>query len=764
MLCILYIKVLLSFDKFLEKQSRIYRITSEIIHHGDGWEDYKSGSTGGVQGPEFKHNIAEVEDYCRVKDATFIVRDGAELVKEPALYVDASFLSMFSFPLISGNPKTALSQPRSLLLTPGKAMKFFGTTDVVGRSLELGVEGTFASYPITGIIKEAPGNSSIQPGFVVSMDPYNPEESNGWVMFYQNTFVTLHPLADPAAVEAKFAKVFEEQSRQELAEASKAWGFLGDISFGLQPLADIHLQPELGVDGGLTGGREPLYIYILAAIAAFILLIACINFVNLAVAQSLKRSKEVGIRKVVGSMRSQLIKQFLGESFLVCLISFTLAILITWMCIPGFNRLADKNMSLSYLIDGRLLLGYFLLFFITTIAAGFYPALVYSGFQPVRVLYGEQKLSSKNYFAKGLIVIQFSLSAILIISTAAVYSQFNFIANKDLGFNEKDLIRVDFQWWLHENAQIMHQFRDQLSNQSSIVSVGARNGGRSGTMVMVGGGKKVGTDVGRVDNDYFATMQIPIIAGRNFSHEFPSDTITGAIVNEAFVRAAGWKDPIGQEIDFYAAGKKRIVVGVVKDFHFRSLKEEIAPHVFTQDGSMNLGYLLVRIKPDDVPATVAMLKNIYRELIPKHPFEYHFVDLMVTRQYEQEARWKNVIEYAAMISVFISCMGLFGLTTLIIRQRTREIAIRKVLGAPVPAIIGELSGGFIRLTLLAFLLAVPAGHYAADQWLDRFAYRVDIQWWVYVLVGIGSLLIAFATISFQSIRAARANPVDSLKH
>jgi putative ABC transport system permease protein len=763
-LIILYTKDEVSFDRFHENESRIYRITAEVIHNQDGWEDWKSGTTGMIQGPEFKNSIPEIESFARLRDFTFLIRKGNDVIKEPSLYVDDSFFTMFDFRLLQGDRNTVFTQVNSVVLTPETALKYLGSTDVLGKNVELGTDGAFETFVVTGLVEKPPVNSTIQFGMLVPFSHYERDHAdNTWLNFYLNTFVLLHPQADAKRVESKFADVFALHASEEMKNARNAWGFTGSVNFGLQPLTEIHLHPDLFVGAGLSGSRDPFYIYILTSIAIFILLIACINFINLAVAQSLKRSKEVGIRKVAGGIRSQLVGQFFGESFMTCFIAYSLAVVLAQLFLPLFNELADKKLNLSYLSDAYLLTGFAGLLLITTVAAGFYPAMVYSRFQPARVLYGDQKLTSKSFFAKSLVVVQFALSTILIITTIAVYSQFNFISNKDLGFNDENLIMINLPWW-KKNDEVLKQFKDRLTDQASILSVAGKNGGRTGTMVKVDGGKQVGTDVSRIDENYFSTLQIAVKEGRNFSIDFPSDTIHGAIVNEAFVRASGWSEPIGQTIDFFAANKKRIVVGVVKDYHFRSLKEEIAPHVFIQSPDMSIGQLWVKVLPNDIHRTIVLLKESYRQFVPSYPFEYHFADDMTAAQYEQEARWKRVVEYAAILSVFISSIGLFGLTTLVVGQRRREIAIRKVMGAPVSTIFTELSGSFMRLILVAALIAIPLGYYATDQWLRGFAYRVEIEWWVYLIVVMISLIIALITISFQSIKAAVTKPVNALYH
>jgi putative ABC transport system permease protein len=759
-LIFLYAKDDISFDQFHEKRHLIHRITAVITDPESRRDPRKSGTTGMVAGEAFKNEIPEVKDFMRMRDFTFVTRKDGQLFKESALYVDHNFFSIFSFSLLQGNPQTALNGINSVVLTDEVALKYFGTTDVIGKELELEVNGTFENFVVTGLAQKAPQNSSIKFGMLLPFAHYARVYPNDqWLNFYLNTFVVLQPDADIKTVEDKFAVVFQKNAREQIAEVAKKWNFREQVTFRLQPLLDIHLNDEWYRGSGLVDGSDPVYLYVFTVIAIFILLIACINFVNISIARSLKRGKEIGIRKVAGSMRRQLIAQFLGESFVICLLAFTLGILLAQLVLPWFNQLANKKLSFAYLFDVNLVTAYIALFVITALAAGFYPALILSGFQPMKVLHGKQRLTTKSYFARTLIVVQFAVATFLMVGTIAIYSQINFLLYKDLGFNDENLVRITLPQWA-DNDKILELFRNKLSGQHAIISIAGKNGGRTGKSVKANG-KEIGTDYSRIDQHYFPTLQIPLKEGRNFSDRFSSDTLEAVIVNETFAKEAGWKDPVGQIVE--SSNKKKVVVGVVKDYHFRSLREKIGPHLFTQDPDLKYGQIWVKIRPAHISQTLALMEKTYRELIQLYPFDYLFMDTINAQQYESESKWKQIIQGAAILSVFLSCIGLFGLTALSIEQRTREIGIRKVLGASVSNVVTLLSRDFIKLVTLAFLVAVPLGYYAAEKWLENYAYRITMSWWIFCSVGVLILCVSFLTISLQSAKVAVANPVKSLR-
>jgi putative ABC transport system permease protein len=582
-----------------------------------------------------------------------------------------------------------------------------------------------------------------------------------WANFYLNTFLVLSPHADYRTLVPKVNEVFRRQAKDQLREMKERYDLSPQISFGLQPFTRVHLEPEYGVGNGLAHGSNPVYSYILGGIAGFILLIACINFVNLTIAQSLKRAKEIGIRKVVGGRRSQLVGQFLSESFTLSFIAFSLALLLALLALPVFNELANKRLSLGYLLDGQLVAGYLGLFVLTGLAAGFYPALVLSGFDPVQTLYKRTRLAGKNYLAKSLVVVQFSLATVLIIGTLVIYRQFNYLIHKPLGYDDKHLLVVNLDRSVDE--KLVNRFKHELGKEPSIEMVAAKSFASNGTRGKVGD-EPIDFEYTRIDENYLRTLRVPVVKGRGFAPAFPADSTQSVLVNQAFVKAAGWKDPVGKTVfDVNGNGRHLAVVGVVRDYHYASLKEKIRPQLFTADPGFPLGDLWIRIRPEDVPRTLKVIESTYRKLHPFRPFAYEFRDESNRRQYEAEAKWKQIITFAAFLTIFISCIGLFGLTTFAAERRTKEIGIRKVLGASVGQITALLSADFLRLVLLAFGLAVPAGWYAANQWLQNYEYRLPVSWWVFALAGGLALGVALLTIGFRATKAALANPVNSLR-
>ena len=476
MLIFLYTKDEISYDQFHENKAQLYRIIQT-------WQFGKNpsqtiGITNAVVGESFAKEIPEVQQYVRINGVAVTVKKNNDVFIENPLFVDGNFFSLFTFPLLEGNRRSALKDLHSVVLSKEMAKKYFGSTDVIGKTIQLKLNDEFENFTVTALAKNSPQNSTLKVDMLLPFKYYENYNSNqGWFGGSLNTFLFLSPQANIKAVESKMQTLFDKNTKDQLAKASQEQGVAVKIKLGLQPFTGIHLSTQAGPDNGMADGSNPAYSYILTCIAVFILIIACINFINLAVAQSLKRSKEIGIRKVVGSTRKQLIKQFLTESFLVSLIAFVFAIFLTIIILPFFNELANKKLSLSYLSDGYLYAGYFLLLLVTSFIAGFYPSLVLSAFQPVKVLYSRQKLMGKNYLTKGLIVLQFALAIFLIIGTIAVNSQLNFLLHADLGYDGKTLVRIDIPV-SKSSDKLPAIFKTELANKSNIVSVAARNGGR----------------------------------------------------------------------------------------------------------------------------------------------------------------------------------------------------------------------------------------------------------------------------------------------
>ena len=764
MLIFLYTKDEITYDQFHENKTQLYRIIQK-------WQMGKNpsqtiGITNGIMGESFAKEIPEVQQYVRINGVAITVKKSNVVFTENPLFVDDNFFSVFTFPLLEGSRRTALQDPHSVVISQSLAKKYFGTTDVMGKVMEIKLDTAFENFTISAVVENSPQNSTIKADILIPYKFYEKYNSNiGWVGGSLNTFVLVSENANIPALEGKMQALFDKNTKDEIAKAEQEEGVDINIKLGLQPLTDIHLSREAGPDNGMSDGSNAAYSYILTCIAVFILIIACINFINLAVAQSLKRSKEIGIRKVIGSTRKQLVKQFLVESFVVSVIAFAFALLLTIAMLPFFNELANKKLELSYLSDGYLYAGYFLLLMVTSFVAGFYPSIVLSSFQPVKVLYSREKLMGRNYLTKGLIVLQFALAIFLIIGTIAINAQLNFLLSADLGYDTKNLVRMDIPV-NNSSDKLPALFKNELLNKAGVVNVAARHGGRNISGARVDG-KQIIIEYNKIDDRYLSTFKIPVIAGRNFSPEYPSDSLQSVVVNESFVKEAGWalNNAVGKTVKFGESRDNRTVtvVGVVKDRHFQSLKEKITPEVFSMEPGFNFGQIWVKIDPANTPRTLSLLQSTFRKLLPYYPYSYQFMDDINAKNYEMESKWRQIISIASVLFVFISCIGLLGLVILSVEQRTKEIGIRKVLGAAVSRIILLISKEFIILISIAFILSVPVAYYFIDRWLQDFEYRIDIGWWMFLLAGILVILIAAITMSFRAIKAAVANPVKSLR-
>ena len=759
MLIFLYAKDEVSYDRFHEKKGQIFRITSTMTNP-DG-NVMKMGITGMMPGPNFHREIPEIKSFVRIQEDGFTVKRGNEVFQQQAQVVDSNFFSVFTFPLLEGSAQTALNDPYSIVLSEETAKKYFGKTDVVGQTLELKIDTVFKPFNVSGVARNAPQNSSIKFGMLVPMSLRRiTGEDRQWLNFFLNTFVLLPQNADITRIESKMAQVFQRNAGTELKEAKEKFNYKDKVEYGLQPLMAMHLSQDFKAENGLVDASNPVYSYILSGIALFIFLIACINFINLTVARSLKRAKEIGVRKVMGSQRRQLIFQFLGESFILSFMAFLLAIGLVIVLLPFFNTVSDKALAFSYLFDAKLVAGFIGLFLLTGSLAGIYPALVLSRFSPVETLYGKIRFGGKNLLAKSLVVLQFSLATFLVIATMIIYSQFNFLVNHDLGYNDKNVAVLTGSTF---NRNRLDMIKSTLLQNPAVTAVAADQGGRWGTHANINGSQDAKFDMKVIDENYLPMLQIPVVKGRNFSRELSSDTASGVLVNEAFVKMAGWKEPLGQIVDFFYNNKKYNVIGVVKDYHHQSLNEKISPVVFLSNPQYPLRDIYVKVKADKTAEVLPFLQKIFKQLFPFQPYEYKFKDADNEQQYAAERKWKQIVSFGAVLTIFISCIGLFGLSLLAAERRTKEIGIRKVLGASVAVITRTLSISFLKLVLLSAVIAIPAAALLMQKWLENYPYRVELSWWMYGLATVMIFLVALITISYQSIKAAMANPVNNLR-
>jgi ABC-type antimicrobial peptide transport system permease subunit len=761
MLILLYVQDERSYDSFHDKSSRLYRIVTDW-QNPDGSIRQHDGNTGHFQGPKFSEKIPEIVNYVRWRPQTITFKVNGEVKDAETYAADGSFFTMFSFPLVTGNPSTALKEPNSIVLTEEKALLYFNTTEVLGKTLDVKYDTTFVPYQVTGVIKSPPSNSSIKFDFIVpnivSKEEY--ANSENWFNTFQNTFLELHPSADPHVVETKMKQVYESDAAPAIQMMKDKFNVTERATYRLQPVTDLHLSKTYTASNGLHDASDPMYSYILSGIALFILLIACINFVNLSIASSLKRAKEIGVRKVVGGSKGNLTIQFLSESFVTCFLAFALAVVFLPLCLPVFNALALKSLSVERLLSSELVTFYFLLFIITSLLSGLYPAFVLSGFSPVKTLYGRFRFSGKNLLQRTLVVVQFALAAFLIMATITIYSQFDFLTTYDLGYDDKGLVMVNKHPFTSDQVKA---FRHALELSPDIAGIAPKNGGEWGTVAKVNSEQIIKFQYNLVDESYLPLMKIPVVQGRGFSSEFTADSAHAVLVNEAFVKEAGWKDPLGQKVNFWYQNQKYQVVGVVKNHHFNSLSNEVRPQLFIHKPDDSFGKVFIRLNGKNNQAALTHIEKTFKTMFPDFTYTYRFKEDENRAQYELEARWNKIVLVSSILTVLISCIGLLGLATLTSERRAKEIGVRKVLGASIASITRLLSANFLWLVFISFVFAAPAAYIASQKWLSTYAYHVNFSFWTVVFTILITAGISLITVCTQAIRTALTNPVNSLR-
>jgi putative ABC transport system permease protein len=766
----LYVLDELSYDTFHTKAGRIYRVTTDVKQTGHDGES-RNFTNGWPVGRLLKQDFAEVEavTYMR-KTSNPAIKHQGQYFYEETLTADEHFLEVFSFPLLKGDKKTALSQPFSLLITRKLEKKYFGNENALGKTL---IFNDSVPYTVTGVLQDIPQNSHIQFDIALSFATFkarNPQfnENQGWFDLNMYNYVLLRE-------EAAFM-TFADKARglvmRYASEQLKQFGY--EVYLGFQPLTNVYLNGSIG--NGLGPSSNITYVYLLSAIAIFVLLIACINFTNLATARAVERAREVGVRKVIGSTRQALIGQFLSESFLTSVLALFISLGLILALLPAFNQLANKSFNIYAVFSPPILAAVSVLLILVSLLAGLYPAFVLSGFRPVQVLKGTFATGSRGTgLRQTLVVIQFAISCVLIICTLVVLGQLRYMQSQELGFTKEQVLVLDARKapWAIRNKRY-ETFKQELKKQTTIKAVSAtysvpgRNGWQGQMVFPEGRSKDQGTSVEymAVDPDFVRTFELKIVAGRDLSSDFTSDEKNALLVNETAVREMGWGTPddaIGKKIDSPSGYPQGIVVGVIKDYHQHGLQEKIAPVVMDINPEV-FGLFAIRLQTKNIAAATEAVQAAGRQFFGNYPLEYFFLDDDFARQYDKEVRLTKIFTTFATLAILIACLGLFGLVAFTTVQRTKEIGIRKVLGAPVSGIVIMLSKDFLKLVLIAFVLACPVAWYAMSRWLQDFAYRINLDWWVFALAGILASLIALFTVSFQSIKAALANPVKSLRN
>lgn len=770
LLAVLYTLHERSFDRFHSKKENLYRVLTTFTNQQG--ERKTVAGTGQPQAPAFKEAVPEIEEYVRVLggDITTHIYANEKTIKLRTLFADEKFFDLFTFPVLRGNPGTALNDISSAVVTESVARKFFNSIDVVGKTLNLDSDPSAAILKkpmvISAVVKDLPQQSSIQ--FDVLMPLRFMQLSftdDNWLNQYLGSFLLLKPGADKEKVIRKFNQVYTLHANQQVEQSVKTYHYDPKIEYGLQPIAEMHLNPlPTGTgwrEGGIVNESSPVFSYLFIGISLFIFLMAAINFINISIAGSLKRAKEIGVRKITGGNRLQIVSQFLFESAIVCAISFLLALLILNNVLPLFNDLTNKQLEPANLAGVNIvLLSVGILFFII-LAAGFYPALTLSSFKAKEVLYNKQTFSGNNLTGRLLVIVQFSLSVFFMVATIVYYQQMNFIRTKDLGYDPQQVL-VTYIPGDRDVVKIKSQLQQVLANEPSIEQISF---GGSGSVYDVSvNGKVVPAQHEVVDENRLPVLGIRLKAGRNISPDFSSDKKHAVLVNEAFVRAAGLESPIGTQLrtsDYYDKEEKTIV-GVVEDYHVGSLREPIKPMVMVYSEWAS-GGIWVKLSKKQQQKAIAALSAAFKKVMPTALFEYNFLDEMNAREYVQEQRWQKIITAATLLSIVICMLGLLGLAAMAANRRRKEIGIRKVLGASVMSIGFLLTKSFVRLVLVAFLVASPVAWWVMNSWLQNFAYRVNISINVFAITLLLSVLIACAAVLFNSIKAAWANPVKSLR-
>ena len=752
LLIVFYVIDELSYDRFNTKYERIYRVNTDLKA---GNNETSFAITAPPVADAMAKEFPEVERSMRIGQGVNIrFKKGNNVIDEKkAFYCSGSIFGIFTLPMLQGDPKTALTEPHTIVITQTIALKYFNTANAVGKTLFLVTDST--SYKITGVIQDMPTQSHFSADFFIAMGP---NHDNSWAHFNTNTYILLKQGADRKKLESKFAALIRRNETTPAFDYNKFEAKGNYIRLNLTPLKDIHLhsnkQRELGINGNVQ------YIYIFSAIAIFILILACINFMNLSTARSANRAREVGVRKVLGSSRKYLIAQFLSESIMVTLAATAIAVFAAWAILPLFNQVAGKSLTITAHTFTWLLPAMLIIVLVVGVLAGSYPAFFLSAFQPIQVLKGKLATGFKGSFLRSfLVVFQFSISIFLIIGTLVIYNQLTYIRNKDLGFNRsqvliiKNVNSVDPKILKQELKQLPGVMDATLTHYLPTSNLSALN------YVSAGSSKSIETQFWPVDADYISTMGMKLIRGRNFNEQFLSDS-SSAIINETMAKMISYNGGANGKIT--NMNKDYKIIGIVKDFNFNSLRDNIAPVMLVMQDDW-MASLSVRLNTANLPALMQQVQNKWKALQPSLQFEYSFMDEDFNALYNNEQRMGKIFIVFTSLAITIACLGLFGLAAYAAEQRNREISIRKVLGAEVATIVAMLSKDFIKLVFISIIIATPLAWLIMQKWLEGFAYRQNFQWWVIAVTGMGALIIAFITVSYQSIRAALVNPVESLR-
>ena len=763
LMILLFIKYELGYDRYHQDAPRIYRVLRE--HQGQtAW----SNSSEHPLASSLKEDFPEVVMATRVKkndEVGMVESDSNHFYEEGLYFVDQDFLQIFTFPLLSGDPSTALQEPFSVLLTQKMARKYFGHEEPVGKILRIKEWYSIKKYDyiVRGVLKDIPDNSHFKFDFLISYNTLYSLKRGGknsvetWSYYEPKTYVKLAPGVDPQSLEGKFASFLKKYKGQESETEI----------MHLQPLTDIHLGGNMRFE--LEPNSDKRLIYLFSAIVLFILIIAALNYINLSVARSSKRAFEVGMRKVVGASKSQLVRQFLGESLVFTILALLISVGIVDLVSPLFGSLIDRDLTLNLFHNLDLLLIFFGITILTGLLSGSYPALFVSSFPAVRIIKGTVRIGSKNSaaFRNTLVVFQFVVSIVLLICTFVIHKQLNFMRNKNLGLDKEQIVTIyTMDTNLKRNPE---PFKRELSTNPDIRGIAASLDlpttiRRSTTLGWDRQGERKESEMNFtfVDDDFFSVYDIRMEKGRNFSSEFPTDKKQGVVLNEAAVAELGWDDPVGKNL--HVMGQDWTVIGIVKDFHYQSLHWRIAPLVFVFYDGRGMDYFSIKVNPENIPRTLAFIEKKWKTFSPEFPCQIVFFDERIDKIYKAEQTLGERFNIFSFLALAIGCLGLFGLASFLLEQKRKEISIRKILGADSQNIVLLLAREYLKCIVLALAFAWPIGYFVMRQWLQNFVYQTGIGIEVFILSGLAAFVFAFFTVSYHSIKAAVANPVDSLRY
>jgi putative ABC transport system permease protein len=762
-LIITYVFHELSYDKFHEKGDRIYRLRTELLISGEHLDIPKSSPPVAEY---LIQNYPEVIDAVRFRDmGRFPVQYRDIMHNEERLYfADNSVFDIFSFSLLRGDSQTALKSAYSVVITEDTAEKYFGSEDPLGKILKVDNANDFT---VTGVVRNVPQNSHFYFNMLFSFETYaqtNKGDMQNWISINNYTYVLLEEGADHKQLENKFPEMIDKHAGGMLKYVK------GEMKVFLQPLLRIHLHSNLMQE--ISGNSSIVYVYIFSAVALFILAIACINFMNLSTARSANRAQEVGMRKVLGANRGRIIKQFLSEAVLFSLMSLVVALLLVELTLPILRSVSGIGLRLDYLRNPWVIPGLICLAVVVGLISGSYPAFFLSAFQPVRVLKGVLKAGkSSARFRSVLVIVQFSMSVILIIGTIVVFNQLHYMKNRRLGFHKELVVVIPVSD--DSTLESLRPVKDEIKGHRGVLNVAASSH-VPGQTTFVNPYVPEGFSLDQmqymgelyIDHDFIPTMGIEMAAGRNFSANLQTDIQESVVINEAAAKKFGWDDPIRKTIQKLTGSSqlaKYNVIGVTKDFHVESLRKQIIP-LFIRYTTHIYNSLIVRISSENIPQTLSFLQNKMAQIDPNRPFEYSFLDDSFDSQYRAEERLSSLFSYFSLLAIFIACLGLFGLASFTAEQRTKEIGVRKALGASVSGIVVLLSKEFFKWILISNIIAWPVAYYLLHRWLQGFAYRANLTLVVFIFAAVLSFVVALVTVGFQAIRAAMSNPSESLRY